>query len=532
MTIFFSALIKTASVVSHNCVSTDVETINGSLVISNADLTLLTAHKDSFESCFANQLQASSPSNNKATWKVQGIEHLGNDECQVSYTCAGVGDQSTALTCLKATPNADEFKTILGKCSHSSDAKAGAGKNAGVNGGSDADHQAAGDNKRIIIGGLIPVVTSHTCSSTDSDTINGCFNISHADLASLKEQQASFESCFTKQLQSSSPSNNKATWKVQGIEHLANDDCQVSYTCTGAGDQPSALTCLKATPDADEFKTILGKCSHSSGAKAGAGDNKRIIIGGLKPAVTSHTCSSTDSDTINGCFNISHADLASLNEQKESLESCFTKQLQSSSPSNNKATWKVQGIQHLDNHTCQVSYTCTGAGDQPSALTCLKATPDADEFKTILGKCSHSSGAKAGAGKNAGVSGGSDGNNKRIIIGGLKPAVTSHTCSSSDSDTINGCFNISNVDLTLLTAQKDSFESCFTKQLQTSSPSNNKATWKVQGIEHLANDECQVSYTCTGAGDQPTALTCLKATPDADDFKTILGKCSHSKGGE
>ncbi|CAF4228330.1 unnamed protein product, partial [Adineta steineri] len=115
---------------------------------------------------------------------------------------------------------------------------------------------------------------------------------------------------------------------------------------------------------------------------------------------------------------------------------------------------------------------------------------------------------------------------------GLKPAVTSHTCSSSDSDTINGCFNISNVDLTLLTAQKDSFESCFTKQLQASSPSNNKATWKVQGIEHLANDECQVSYTCTGAGDQPTALTCLKATPDADEFKTILGKCSHSKGGE
>ncbi|CAF0753401.1 unnamed protein product [Adineta steineri] len=87
-------------------------------------------------------------------------------------------------------------------------------------------------------------------------------------------------------------------------------------------------------------------------------------------------------------------------------------------------------------------------------------------------------------------------------------------------------------DLTLLTAQKDSFESCFTKQLQASSPSNNKATWKVQGIEHLANDECQVSYTCTGAGDQPTALTCLKATPDADEFKTILGKCSHSKGGE
>ncbi|CAF0753354.1 unnamed protein product [Adineta steineri] len=395
MTIFFSALIKTASVVSHNCVSTDVETINGSLVISNADLTLLTAQKDSFESCFANQLQSSSPSNNKATWKVQGIEHLGNDECQVSYTCAGVGDQSSALTCLKATPNADEFKTILGKCSHSSDAKAGAGKNAGVSGGSDADHKAGtGDNKRIIIGGLIPAITSHTCSSSDSDTINGCFNISHADLASLKEQQASFESCFTKQLQASSPSNNNATWKVQGIEHLANDDCQVSYTCTGAGDQTSAVTCLKATPNADEFKTILGKCSHSSDAKVGTGDNKRIIIGGLKPAVTSHTCSSSDSDTINGCFNISNVDLTLLTAQKDSFESCFTKQLQSSSPSNNKATWKVQGIEHLANDECQVSYTCTGAGDQPTALTCLKATPDADEFKTILGKCSHSKGGE------------------------------------------------------------------------------------------------------------------------------------------
>ncbi|CAF4224017.1 unnamed protein product, partial [Adineta steineri] len=74
------------------------------------------------------------------------------------------------------------------------------------------------------------------------------------------------ESCFTSQLQASSPLNNKATWKVQKCEKLANGDCQVSYTCSGVGHQPSAQTCLKATPNCDTFKTILGKCCHSQGA--------------------------------------------------------------------------------------------------------------------------------------------------------------------------------------------------------------------------------------------------------------------------
>ncbi|CAF1201045.1 unnamed protein product [Adineta steineri] len=274
---FFSALIAIPTIASHSCSSTGPATITGSLCISKADFALLSTQKESFESCFTNQLRLSSSLNIGAIFQVHGFEQLANGDCQVSYGCSGVGHQPSALTCLKATPDCDDFKTILGKCCHSSGA---------IGGGLGIGLQAGGgllggllNLGSSLIGGLLAAVSSHTCLATGPDAITGSLCISNADFELLSAQQDSFESCFTSQLQASSPLNNKATWKVQKCEKLANGDCQVSYTCSGVGHQPSAQTCLKATPNCDAFKTILGKCCHSHGdnIKSSMSSNTTLI---------------------------------------------------------------------------------------------------------------------------------------------------------------------------------------------------------------------------------------------------------------
>ncbi|CAF0940926.1 unnamed protein product [Adineta steineri] len=98
-------------------------------------------------------------------------------------------------------------------------------------------------------------------------------------------------------------------------------------------------------------------------------------------------------------------------------------------------------------------------------------------------------------------------------------------CPTADSDTMTSSITIPGVDLALLRAQKDSFESCFTSQLQLSSPSNIKASVEVHKIQQLDSGDCKISYRCSGVGDQPSAETCLGTIPNSDAFQTILAKC-------
>ncbi|CAF4138880.1 unnamed protein product [Adineta steineri] len=567
--------IATASVSSHTCSSKDSKTITGSLILSNVVLALLAAHKSSIASCFTSQLRLSSSLNIKAAVQVHGYEQLANGDCRVSYTCSGIGHHPSALTCLKAVPSTSVFKTTLGKCSHSSGTKVGVGGGLGIG-------LLGGGLLKGIVGGILNVgssltrgllaaVTSHTCSSKDSKTITGSFIIIDVDLPLLIAQKDSIALCFTNQLRLSSSLNIKAIVQVHGFERITSGHCRVSYTCSGVGHHPSALTCLKAAPNTDEFKNTLRQCSRSVDEKVGAsseldesvdvndhiyestnGDAQTDVSGqfdddddqdidevdltvddslnldssstdGSVAAVTSHKCSSTDSKTITGSLIICNADKIALTSQKDSITSCFTNQLRLSSSLNVKAIVEVHGFEQLDNGDCRVSYKCSGVGHRPSALTCLKASPITNVFRTILGKCSRSSGGKIGVGGllNVGSS----------LIDGLIAAVTSHKCSSTDSKTVTGSLIICNADKIALTAEKNSFESCFTSQLRLSSSLNTKATTQVHGFEQLANGDCRVSYSCSGVGHHPSALTCLKATPNTNAFKTILGKCSHSKGG-
>ncbi|CAF0856759.1 unnamed protein product [Adineta steineri] len=540
----------------------------------SVDFELLTAQKDSIVSCFTNQLRLSSSLNIKVTVQVQGIERLSNGDCRVSYKCSGVGHHPSALTCLKATPNTDVFRNILGKCSRSSGTKVGIGGGLGiglrVGGGLLGAVGGLLNVGSSLIGGLIAAVTSHTCSSTGSQSITGSFIIVSVDLTLLTAHRDSIALCFTNQLRLSSSLNIRAVVQVQGFERLANGDCRVSYTCSGIGHHPSALTCLKGTPNTDEFKTILRTCSHSSGEKVETGfevdrtadadvqidgnadvdeqigvsdqldgDDDQAIdeidltvddslnidsssTDGSVTAVTSHKCSSEDSHTITGSLVICNADKIALTGQKDSIGSCFTNQLRLSSSLNIKAIVEVHEFEQLANGDCRVSYRCSGIGHRPLALTCLKASPITNVFRTILGKCSRSSGLKVGGLLNVGSS----------LIGDLIAAVTSHTCLSKDSKTITGSLIISNADFALLTEQKGSIISCFTSQLRLSSSLNIKATVQVNGLEHINNGDCRVSYTCSGIGHHPSALTCLKGTPNTNAFKTILGKCSHSSHDE
>ncbi|CAF3822473.1 unnamed protein product [Adineta steineri] len=415
-------------------------------------------------------------------------------------------------------------------------------------------------------GTLIPTcsVASHSCSSTDAQTITGSFIMINADFTLLTSQKASLISCFTNQLRLSSSLNIKVTVQVQAIDQLSNGDCRVSYKCSGVGHHPSALSCLKATPNCDAFKTILGKCFRSSGTKVGVGlpilggllgavggilKVGSGIVGGLLAAVTSHTCSSTGTQTIAGSFIIVSVDLTLVTAQKASIASCFTNQLRLSHSLNIKAIVEVQGIDHLDNGDCRVSYKCSGVGHHPSALSCLKATPNCDAFKTILGKCSRSSGTQVvennnGDGQYGGNSNGDgqydgsnngdgqyDGSNNGDVQGdgSVDVTVTSNTCTSTDSQTIEGSFDICNADLELLKAQKDSFESCCANQLRSSHSLNIKISVEVQEFEQLENGDCRVSYKCSGVGHHPSALSCLKTCPNTNPFRDILGKCSLQK---
>jgi len=107
---------KMASVISHTCQSTDSKTVQGKIVIKNADQTALKSQTETISKCLTDHVQSSS-SNVKSQTTVDTVKQLANGSLEVAYTCSGVIDHSAAQSSLHAAIESLTMKETVGKCS-------------------------------------------------------------------------------------------------------------------------------------------------------------------------------------------------------------------------------------------------------------------------------------------------------------------------------------------------------------------------------------------------------------------------------
>jgi hypothetical protein len=92
--------------------------MQGVITVQNADETALTAHKETIAKTLTSHVQSSSL-NSKSEVRFEAIKRLDNGDLEMTYTCSGVKDHSSAQYSLKQASQSDAIKETIGKCSHS-----------------------------------------------------------------------------------------------------------------------------------------------------------------------------------------------------------------------------------------------------------------------------------------------------------------------------------------------------------------------------------------------------------------------------
>jgi len=275
----------------------------------------------------------------------------------------------------------------------------------------------------------IPSLTSHTCSSTSSATIQGTITLANTDKTALTAQTDTIANTLTSHVQSSCASNSKSQVSVNTVTQLNNGDLEVAYTCSGVSNHTSAQSALNTACQSDAINQTVSKCSSSSNTGSGAAP-KSVVTTTQKAAiqtstttktaatqtstttkkaaqstqppvsssstttktasVDSHSCSSTDSSTVQGIITLANADKTALTAQINTIANALTSHVQSSCASNSKSQVSIDTVNQLDNGNVQVAYTCSGVSNHSSAQSALNTACQSDTIKQTINKCSSS----------------------------------------------------------------------------------------------------------------------------------------------
>ena len=316
---------QTAATISlHTCSSLDSKTVQGKIVMKNADLDALKGQHEAICKTLTSHVQRSAPTNNKCQVNIDQVKQLDNGDHEISYTCTGVNDHESAKSSLHAGCGSAELKQTVLKCSHSpitlpklpsllpilkpadtkplpfgrpsdkkGDDKPAESKKPEEKKGDDKPaetkkpEEKKGDDKPAenkqseqstrgdqqtdskqnpaspLTDDKAAAISQHTCSSLDSKTVQGKIVLKNADVSALKGQHESICQTLTSHVQRSAPSNGKCQVNINQVKELDNGDHEISYTCTGVNDHDSAKSSLHAGCESTELKQTVLKCSHT-----------------------------------------------------------------------------------------------------------------------------------------------------------------------------------------------------------------------------------------------------------------------------
>jgi hypothetical protein len=261
---------NTPCVASHTCSSTDSKTVQGTITVTNADHTALTAQTNTIANALTAHVQSSCTANSKAVVNVSAVTKSANGDLQVAYTCSGVSDHTTCQNSLNTAVQSDTIKQTVGQCSKSDNTGSTASQKATTGQAAPPSTQKPPAQALSTSSASKPTgsVTSHTCSSTDSKTVQGTITVAGCDQPTLASQTAAISSALTSQAQASHPLNSQCQVNVNTVTKAANGVLQVAYTCSGVSDHPSCLDSLHTACGSDAIKQSLSKCSQSDNSQS------------------------------------------------------------------------------------------------------------------------------------------------------------------------------------------------------------------------------------------------------------------------
>jgi len=261
---------NTPCVASHTCSSTDSKTVQGTITVTNADHTALTAQTNTIANALTAHVQSSCTANSQAVVNVNTVTKSANGDLQVAYTCSGVSDHTTCQNSLNTAVQSDTIKQTVGQCSKSDNTGSTASQKATTGQAAPPSTQKPPAQVLATSSASKPTgsVTSHTCSSTDSKTVQGTITVAGCDQPTLASQTAAISAALTSQAQASHPLNSQCQVNVNTVTKAANGDLQVAYTCSGVSDHPSCLDSLHTACGSDAIKQSLSKCSQSDNSQS------------------------------------------------------------------------------------------------------------------------------------------------------------------------------------------------------------------------------------------------------------------------
>jgi hypothetical protein len=305
-------------------------------------------------------------------------------------------------------------------------------------------------------------VSSHTCSSTDSQTVKGTITVTNADKTALTSQTTTISKTLTTQVQSSCSSNSKSQVTVDTVTELDNGDLEVAYTCSGVSNHTLAQSSLNTACQSDTIKQTVGKCSQSGGS---ASQTTQKTAAAATPAATQKPAAA--------------ATPAATQKPAAAATPAATQKPAAATPA---ATQKPAAA------------APPAATQKPAA----PATPSKQEEVT-----------PATATKST-------------------ASVASHTCSSTDEKTVQGTIILTNADKTAVTTQTDTIVQTLTSHVQSSSSSNSNCQVKVDTVTQKDNGNVEVGYTCSGVKDHTSCQNSLHTACQSDAIKDTVAQCSKS----
>jgi hypothetical protein len=246
--------------------------VQGTIIVKNADQTALTTQKDTIANTLTTHVQSASPSNAKSQVTVDTITKKDNGDLEMAYTCSGVGDHTSCQDSLHTAAQSDAIKQTVGKCSQSDDQhlqttqkpKAAAEAPATTPSTNKVEDKKPNQASQAPANtGKTASIASHTCSSTDSKTVQGTIIVKNCDKTALTTQKDTIANTLTSHVQSASPSNAKSQVTVDTITKKDNGDLEMAYTCSGVSDHTSCQNSLHTAAQSDAIKQTVGKCSQS-----------------------------------------------------------------------------------------------------------------------------------------------------------------------------------------------------------------------------------------------------------------------------
>ncbi|CAF4175521.1 unnamed protein product, partial [Adineta steineri] len=280
-------------------------------------------------------------------------------------------------------------------------------------------------------------------------------------------------------------------------------------------------------------------------------------------AVSSHSCSATDSSTVKGTIVVSGCDHSAVSAQTSTISSTLNDHVAQASTANKGCSTSVQSVTTLPTGDLEIAYTCTGVKDADSCKTALGTAAASPALATTVSKCA-SSNAQPAAKPAAAAAPAPAAAAKPVAApapaaapkaapapapaakaapaaAAPKPASATlakvatgattalqHTCSATDSSTVKGTITVSGCDHDAVSAQTSSISTTLTNHVTQASTANKGCAAKVDGITPLANGDLEIAYTCTGVKDADSCTGSLNTACQSADMKNTVDKCSHS----